>query len=139
MANADAGISLISALQKMSLAERLEFPLAHDLVRFFRDKNHHVEYEPFRPVRCMGKVDFLAWPVLRILPAVKKKYPKWSAQPKSLTLSKLLQRNHEYVAQIASRASDMLTASGLQGVVYQKYQVGELHIGPADMESWSED
>src|SRR5487761_1911796 len=46
----DSCISQISTMQRMMGMPRLEFPVHHDLLRLFRDHNHHVGYLAFVPL-----------------------------------------------------------------------------------------
>ncbi len=135
--NVDASISLISALQKVDLIGRLELPLGHNLLRLYRNENHHVGYVPFKPVLCSGKIDFYVWASLYHLASVKAEHSEWTQTPTALTLMKLLHDNHEYILGISEEAEKRLSSSGYSGLFVSDYTVGELALGKDDLDSWT--
>lgn len=132
IAYADASISSISTLQKLLGLGRLTFPLCHDLLRKFRDCNHHVGYKPFAPYRSEGGARFYIWPVLRRFQPIKDAHADWCDTPCRETIEDLLRENHEYVIALVLDQKRKLSNSVRNPRFFDKYALGEICFGPAD-------
>ena len=129
MTYADACISQISTMQKLMGLSRLNFPLSHDLLRKFRDRNHHIGYKPFMPYRCEGRSHFYTWPVLRLIKAIQEEHPRWCAEPTQSTLIELLEENHKYVLELISQEKQKFFKNGQSPRFFEVYRIAEICFG----------
>ncbi|MDD2918888.1 hypothetical protein [Rhodoferax sp.] len=127
----DSCISQISTMQKLMGLPRLEFPVHHDLLRLFRDHNHHVGYLAFVPLASTkGAPDFFAWPTLQMIDAVKQKHKKWVAAVPQTTLSELIYLNHAYVLSVIEGEKQKFQSNGVPLFTIRKeYPMGVIYFG----------
>jgi hypothetical protein len=137
---ATACISHITTLQKKAGLGKLDFPNYHDFLRMFRDFNHHEHYLSFGPTRASiagekEEIDFFVFSTLGQIPALKKKYPGWVKHFRSLTLSRLLDLNYQYVLNQSQSALNK-KYSGISFKVSGEQRMGILHIGESNRLDW---
>lgn len=130
-------IYLITRLQKCKLLGKLDFPLQHKLIRYWRDYNHHEAALEFKPMKSFSEgIKFYIWPILSNIPAIKKEYPHWCRQANGVELIELIQRNQEYMESLMKEASDNLPNVQL---LFFPYQCGQVYFGKdriSNEESW---
>jgi len=131
----DSCISQISTMQKLIGMPSLEFPVHHDLLRLFRDHNHHVGYLAFVPLASTkGATDFFAWPILQMIDAVKQNHKEWvEAVPTPQTnLSELVYLNHTYILSLIEGEKQKFQRNGVPLFGFRKeYPLGAIHFGPS--------
>lgn len=133
---ANACIAQISTLQKLTNLSKQEFPLEHDLLRKFRDRNHHVGYFRFQPTHVLDddSKEFYVWPVLKRLDSVMEKYPEWCLRPSKLSLSALLETNLKYVVELTT--SQMSFFRGYNLKFYEGDRLNQLLLGQKNRGDW---
>jgi hypothetical protein len=116
-------------MQKFAGLPRQRFPLPHDLLRKYRDDNHHNGYHPFAPYRSGEVVNFFIWPVLRTIEAVKQTHPEWCRCSTDETLGVLLKDNQQYMTNLSEQAKNNLDSTGAHLRFHQDYRMGEIGFG----------
>ena len=130
----DACISQISMMQRITGLSKLEFPIYHDLLRIYRNRNHHVGYFSFRPMRStLEIIDFFIWPILVQMEEVKESYPEWCKIPDRSTLSDLIEKNHEYVISLIEQEKRKFKIDGIKFIFKSEYHLGDIHFGPINI------
>lgn len=141
MSFSTASISHIITLQKQAELKKLNFPIYHDLLRKFRDFNHHEHYLSFGPaqVSVAGEslgVDFYVYNTLKSIPAIKNAYQSWCQSPRNLTLDTLLRKNYEYVLELSQ--SQLQSKFGhLSFKVNVDQRHGFWHLAKSDLDNWN--
>lgn len=124
MAYADACISIINTMQKLLGLERLRFPLGHNLLRKFRDQNHHLGYKPFQPYRTHDSANFYIWPVLSSIKAIRDEHPEWCKKACKTTVDELLAENHKYIISLVSSQKQKFHQNGYVVKFNDAYHAG---------------
>jgi hypothetical protein len=123
----------------------VELPIAHNLLRFYRDHNHHAEAETnFRPVQLANDLstDFYIHPILWLVPSVTKRYSEWSKRGNAATLTDLLQRNQHFVEEVFAMTKTRLGVDGKQAKYLKEYPMWGTSLGKDSAsveESWTLD
>jgi hypothetical protein len=134
----------MNVFRKYRLTEKLEFPIEHNLLRFFRDFNHHNADCVFRPIRVSSAdrtttIDFFIYPILYTIPAIKARYPEWCRRGNPAVLSDLLERNQRYVEKVFDQARDKMGGDSVAAKYNGEYYFGEAFFGKDALgveESW---
>jgi hypothetical protein len=131
----DSCISQISTMQRLMGMSRLEFPVHHDLLRLFRDHNHHVGYVAFAPMGSAKGTDFFAWPILQKIDAVKQKHKEWVASVPQTTLGELIDLNHVYIFSIIEKEKQKFQSNGVPLFKFRpEYPLSAIHFGASPID-----
>ncbi|MBI5790482.1 MAG: hypothetical protein HZA63_03295 [Rhodocyclales bacterium] len=93
----DACISMIEVMIAQMGMVRQDFPLSHELLRQFRNRNHHNGYAAFMPVDTPIGRDFYVWPIIFNNGMVSKESSEDQSANPYLLLSDLIDQNQSYV------------------------------------------
>lgn len=135
----------MNVFKAYGLTERLAFPIEHNLLRLFRDFNHHHADCVFRPIRMgysdrASAIDFFIHPILYRIPKVKAQYPEWCRRGSPAVLSDLLERNQRYVERVFDQARDKMRGESVTAKYNGEYYFGEIYFGKDAIgveESWT--
>lgn len=127
------------------LTGKLDFPIEHNLLRFFRDYNHHDTDCVFRPISCasadgLSSINFYIYPILFAIPAIKNRYPEWCRRGNPAVLSDLLERNQRYVQNMFDLAREKMGGDTVMAKYNGEYYFGAIGLGKDALsaeESWN--
>jgi hypothetical protein len=133
-------VRYINVFKTFKVIEWLDFPIEHELLRRFRDYNHHNADHVFRPITSRHGTEFYIWPNLFQIPAIAERYPEWCRRGTYAVLSDLLARNQKYVETIFDSARQAMGGDAVMAKYIGEYHLGHIHLGDGVAsveESWN--
>lgn len=138
-------IRYMNVFKSYGLTGKLDFPIEHNLLRLFRDFNHHDASCVFRPMSSASSdgaspIDFYIHPILFVIPAIKERYPEWCRRGSPAVLSDLLERNQRYVESVFGFAREKMGGDAVMAKYNGEYYFGACFFGKDALsaeESWN--